>query len=249
MTITIDVKVIILFFIIPTLALVNTASAGITVFDAEAVYEANLSSVNVPTSPKPIEKIFTFNEDALLKHALISVSIPTMPIPIKEIFTFNRDASFNTHLYAVSIPTSPTPIKNIFSHLEEAKTYEALIFPTELINDTTSPLITNVTVTNITNNSATITWTTDEIADSVVNYGIDSEIYTEIESDSLFVLNHTIGLIQLSQGTNYYFDVNSTDRSGNTAESSEYKFSTTGMTNQPLNANGQAKHGKVLSWK
>lgn len=222
------IKVIILFFIfISSLAFVNSTSAGITVIDAEAVYEANLSSVNVPTSPEQTEKIFTFSEEALLIHAFISVSIPTQPVPIKGIFSINEDAAFATTLYAISIPTEPSQIKNIFIHLEEAKAYEALAFPKKLIPDTTSPIITNVTVTNITNNSATITWTTDEIADSVVNYGIDSEIYTEIESDSLFVINHTIALTPLSQGTNYYFVVNSTDRSGNSAESSESRFSTT----------------------
>ncbi|MCK4736811.1 MAG: hypothetical protein KAT65_30430, partial [Methanophagales archaeon] len=192
MAITIDIKAILLFLIfISTIALVNTASAGITVFDAEAIYEANLSSLVIPTEPDPIEKIFTCNEDALLKQALFSVSIPTQPVPIKSIFTFNGDASFTTCLYAVSIPTLPTPIKNIFIHIEDAKAYEALIFPKGLINDTTSPLITNVTVTNITNNSATITWTTDEIANSVLNYSLESGIYTEIESDSLFVINHS----------------------------------------------------------
>lgn len=232
MTITMDVKAIILFFVfISTIALVNTASAGITVINAEAIYEANLSSVNVPTSPEPIEEIFTFNQDALLKHALISVSIPTQPVPIKEIFSINEDASFDTALFAVSIPTAATPIKNIFIHLEDAKAYEALIFPKGLINDTRSPLITNVTVTNITNNSATITWNTDEIADSVVNYGEASRVYTEIASDPLFVINHTIALTPLSPGTNYYFVVNSTDRSDNSAESSEYSFATTGKTN------------------
>ena len=230
MTITIDVKAILLFFIfISTLALVNTASAGITVINAEAIYEANLSSVNVPTSPEPIEEIFTFRAEALLKQALIGVTIPTMPIPIKEIFIVNGDASFSERLYAVSIPTEPSPIKNIFIHLEDAKAYEALAFPEGLILDTTSPVITNVTVTNITNNSATITWTTDEIADSVVNYGDESVIYTGIESDPLFVINRSIALTPLSQGTNYYFVVNSTDRSGNSVESSEYSFSTAGI--------------------
>ena len=221
-------KSILLFLIfISILALVNTASAGITVIDAEAVYEANLSCVNVPTSPEPIEKIFTFNEDAISNQTLIRIGIPTMPIPIKEIFIVNDDAAFSSRLYAVSIPTAPSPIKNIFIHLEEAKAYEALIFPKGLINDTLPPLITNVTVTNITNNSATITWTTDEIANSVVNYGLESVIYREIESDSLFVINHTIAVTQLSPGTNYYFVVNSTDRSGNSAESLESRFTTT----------------------
>jgi len=49
--------------------------------------------------------------------------------------------------------------------------YKMLIFPKELINDTTPPIITNVTVTNITENSETIKWDTDEFADSLVKYG------------------------------------------------------------------------------
>jgi hypothetical protein len=217
-----------LFILVFALAIfVNAASAGITVTDAEAIYKANLSGVVIPTEPHPIEKIFTCNEDALLNQILISVSIPTMPIPIKEIFIVNDEAAFDTALYSVSIPTASSPIKNIFIHLEDAIVYEDLTFPKGLINDTLSPLITNVTVTNLTNNSATITWTTDEIANSVVNYGIESEIYTEIESDPLFVINHSIALTPLSPGTKYHFVVNSTDRSGNSAESSEYRFTTT----------------------
>ncbi|RJS84158.1 hypothetical protein CW713_03050 [Methanophagales archaeon] len=223
------IKAILLFFIfISTLALVNTASTGITITDAEATYEANLSSVSVPTEPIPVKSIFTSNEGALLEQALYSVSIPTQPIPIKGIFIINEDASFDTSLFAVSIPTEPSPIKKIFAHLEEAKAHEELIFPIKLMNDTTSPIITNITVTNITNNSATVKWDTDEIADSVVKYGKASGIYTEIESNPLFVGNHTIALAKLSPGAKYYFVVNSTDRSGNSAESLEYWFDTSG---------------------
>ena len=98
----------------------------------------------------------------------------------------------------------------------------------ELINDTTPPIITNVTVTNITDNSATIKWDTDEVADSFVKYGKTSGIYTESEGDPLFVKNHTIELTGLLPGTCCYFVVNSTDQSGNSNESIEYNFNTTG---------------------
>ena len=222
--------IISLFILVFALAiLVNTASAGITITDAEATYEANLSSVSVPTEPIPVKSIFTFNEEALLKQVLFRVRIPTQPIPIKEIFIINEDAAFDTSLFAVSIPTEPSPIKKIFAHLEDAKAYEDLIFPIKLMNDTTSPIITNITVTNITYNSAMVKWDTNEIADSLVKYGKASGIYTEIERNPLFVGNHTIAVTKLSPGTKYYFIVNSTDRSGNSAESSEYNFTTTGI--------------------
>ena len=106
---------------------------------------------------------------------------------------------------------------------------KSLIFPKELINDTTPPIITNITVTDITDNSATIKWDTDEIANSLVKYGVASGVYTESEEDSLFVKNHIVELTGLSAGTCYYFVANSTDQSGNSAESSEYSFTTSGV--------------------
>ncbi|NQE46362.1 hypothetical protein C5S31_10110 [ANME-1 cluster archaeon GoMg2] len=106
--------------------------------------------------------------------------------------------------------------------------YEALAFPKELINDTTSPIITNVIATEITNNSATLKWDTNEIADSLVKYGNVSGFYAESEGYSLFVTKHTIELTGLLPGTCYYFVVNSTDQSGNLKESIEYGFSTIG---------------------
>ncbi len=99
------------------------------------------------------------------------------------------------------------------------------VFPVALFNDTEQPVITNVTATNITDKSATIKWTTDEIATSLVKYGKTLGIYTESKEESR-VINHTIDLTGLLPDTCYYFVVNSTDRSGNSAESSEFNFNT-----------------------
>jgi hypothetical protein len=99
-----------------------------------------------------------------------------------------------------------------------------LIFPKELINDILPPVITDISVINLTNNSATITWRTDEFADSTVKYGENSTAYTETCIDVLFVKEHEITLTGLLPDTTYYFLVNSTDQSGNSAESSEYSF-------------------------
>ncbi len=101
-------------------------------------------------------------------------------------------------------------------------------FPVALFNDTEPPVITNVTATNITDKSATIKWTTDEIATSLVKYGKTLGIYTESKEESR-VINHTIDLTGLLPGTRYYFVVNSTDRSGNSVESSEFNFNTSGV--------------------
>jgi hypothetical protein len=155
---------LVLIFIAFTI-LVNSASAGITITDAEAIYEVNLSGVRVPAEPIPVKTIFSSHTEAIFKQHLNDVSIPTLPLPIKEIFIFNGEATSNKNLYTVSISTAPSPLKELFIHLEEAKTYDRLIFPKELFDDTTLPIITNVTATNITDNLAAITWNTDEVAD------------------------------------------------------------------------------------
>jgi hypothetical protein len=70
---------------------------------------------------------------------------------------------------------------------------------------------------------------TDEFADSVVNYGVNSTVYTATSTDNLYVKEHRIALAGLSSGTTYYFVVKSTDRSGNSAVSmEEYTFTTEG---------------------
>ena len=122
--------------------------------------------------------------------------------------------------------TKEVPKRRLIIEYAESNSYIPLVFPIELMNDTMPPVIANVSVVNVTNNSAVITWRTDEFADSVVKYGENSTVYTKTCKDELFVKEHEIALTGLSPRTTYYFVVNSTDRSGNSAESVEYWFDT-----------------------
>jgi hypothetical protein len=92
--------------------------------------------------------------------------------------------------------------------------------------DTTPPVITDVANETPTSGSVTITWTTDEVSDSLVKYGIDSDNYTDEVSDATMTTSHAVQLSGLDPDTTYYFVVNSTDASNNGAESSEYSFVT-----------------------
>jgi len=82
--------------------------------------------------------------------------------------------------------------------------------------DTTAPVISNVASTDITDATATITWTTDEPSDSVVNYGTTTAL-GNTTSNSNMVTSHSIMLTDLLPNTTYYFEVQSTDASDNTA--------------------------------
>ena len=120
------------------------------------------------------------------------------------------------------------PEQRLIVGYAELNVYLPLVYPKELMNDTIPPVITDVAVLNITSNSAAITWLTDEFADSIVNYGVSSTVYTATSTDYLYVKAHRIALAGLSSGTTYYFVVKSTDRSGNSAMSMEYTFTTEG---------------------
>ncbi len=98
--------------------------------------------------------------------------------------------------------------------------------------DTTPPTISNVDVTNITSDSAVITWTTDEPATSKVYYGTTTS-YGNTAYDGSYVTSHSITLTGLSAGTTYHFMVESTDQAGNTAQSSDYTFTTQEEEPQP----------------
>jgi hypothetical protein len=115
-----------------------------------------------------------------------------------------------------------------------------------VIVDNTLPTITNVSAISITPNSATITWDTDEPSDSIVKYGTESGNYTMQKYDPENVTAHRITLTGLLPNTTYYYVVNSTDPSGNTNESSEHYFNTTGMMCGDVNCDGAADMSDVI---
>jgi hypothetical protein len=99
--------------------------------------------------------------------------------------------------------------------------------------DTFPPAISNVQSTPAPT-SATITWETDEPANSLVKYGTQPGIYPESETYPAYVTQHSITLTGLLNSTTYYFVVNSTDQSGNSAQSSEQSFTTIEITDLAL---------------
>jgi phosphatidylserine/phosphatidylglycerophosphate/cardiolipin synthase-like enzyme len=83
------------------------------------------------------------------------------------------------------------------------------------------PLLSQITYTNIENNSVTITWTTSEAADSKVRWMVsDSNYQNIIYTDSVYnptlVVSHSITLNNLRPGLLYNFKVTSANTSGST---------------------------------
>ncbi len=97
---------------------------------------------------------------------------------------------------------------------------------------TTSPSlsISNVQVSNITKNSATITWITSVPSGSEVDYSKNSGMLanqTTPLSSTTLVTSHQIVLANLSANTKYYYYVASKDSINNKVTSTNQSFSTT----------------------
>jgi hypothetical protein len=88
-------------------------------------------------------------------------------------------------------------------------------FTTLALPDTTPPVISEVAVSEVTESSATIIWTTDEPATSQVEYGETPTYGLVTDLDESLVTNHSIRLDGLNTDTTYYFSVKSKDASGN----------------------------------
>lgn len=88
--------------------------------------------------------------------------------------------------------------------------------------DTTPPDISNVQIEDVGESSVTVTWETDEDADSLINYGL-KEDYGIIRIPGTDKVQHSITLDGLEAGRVYHFRVVSSDDSGNQGISADYQ--------------------------
>ena len=123
-------------------------------------------------------------------------------------------------------------VKSTDDNNNKAKECE-FTFTTEAMppSDQTPPAISNIGAESITVNSATIVWTTDEIANSQVEYGT-TESYGMITTlDATLNINHVVTLSGLAANTVYHFRILSADGSDNKITSADYQFSTLAGSN------------------
>lgn len=102
--------------------------------------------------------------------------------------------------------------------------------------DQNAPQISNVQITGVTEGAVTITWNTDENADSLVNYGLQPD-YGILRKPVADRKAHTMTLENLEPGRVYYFRVVSADPNGNQGISADYRVQTSGTSG---NGEGQS---------
>jgi len=92
--------------------------------------------------------------------------------------------------------------------------------------DTIPPRISDVLLSNPTEASIDISWKTQELSDSQVEYWASPSNFTPLDTE--MVINHIVRITDLNPGTAYYYRAMSKDSSGNLAVSDEHTFTTLG---------------------
>lgn len=110
--------------------------------------------------------------------------------------------------------------------------------PSEIINvqmgpsgggDNTPPgVVGEIVVSNISNNEATVSWATDELATSSIFYDVHRENQHGLVTVVTTTLDHQINLTGLVSCTTYFFVVGGEDESGNSYTSTVENFETSG---------------------
>jgi len=209
----------------------NYKSATVTV-TAGHVVDANLDFSNDPTPPV-ISGVSTTN----LRPYSVDIKWNT------DDFSTSQVDYGTTTAYGMTTPLDGATVQSHTVSLDALRPGQLYHFRVRSVNcsglesvsgdytfttfsDTTAPAITNVSVSGITENSAVVTWTTDDYSTSMVQYGLTSAYSQSTDEDTTPVTDHSVLLSNLTPNTVYHFRVKSTNIASLTAYSSDYTFMT-----------------------
>jgi hypothetical protein len=96
------------------------------------------------------------------------------------------------------------------------------------MNDLTPPIISAISASQITSNNATISWTTDDLSDSQVEYGTTAGYGQATTLNASMTTSHSVRITGLAVSTIHHYRVKSRNSAGNLTTSGDYNFTTSG---------------------
>ena len=177
-----------------------------------------------------------------------------------QLLDIRSDSDFNSsHSITLTNLTASTTYYYTASSTDQSNNGPATSavqeFTTDATPDLSAPSITSDITFAITDSEALIIWSTDELSDSAVRYGLTSGALDFNTGDSKDVLDHGVNLTNLQPATTYTFQVESIDRAGNgPTKGSELSFTTlaqgeSAKIDAPTALAATAGNGAVqLSW-
>ncbi len=125
-----------------------------------------------------------------------------------------------------------------FSFLRAEMRSEHYIIFENVLHTFDGPTISNVNHSNITDSTVTITWETDAISNSFVEYSTNSNLSNSKEqgTDIKNYTSHSVTLTGLNSNTTYYYRVKSERLEGGESVSDIYSFAT--LASEEINISG-----------
>jgi len=171
-----------------------------------------------------------------------AITLNTLASSTKYYFNIiSKDASLNT---ATSTEESFTTLEKLTDETtvqarEEAARAEGVTSGRSnasggggmLIIDKTDkipPVISEIKISDISSNSAIVSWTTNENSDSYVEFGLSTD-YKQTDGSRARVTNHKVSLDGLLPDNTYHYKLSSVDADGNMSESMDATFTTISM--------------------
>lgn len=203
--------------------LTNFISYFTTIIDSVPPVINSLSAGSITTTGVTLS--VTTNEGASCSYAATDSAYASMT-------AFDAPNTGTAHTVAITGLTSSTGYDYYVrcadtSTQVNTMTTSAHVSFTTAVADVMAPTITNIQTPSISQTGATVTWTTDEVATSRIEYGVTSAYgsFTTVDA-SADTISHSVAFTGLSAGTTYHFRVLSADAASNAGVSVDGTFTT-----------------------
>jgi len=133
-------------------------------------------------------------------------------------------APFSYSLNTTTLTNATHSITAIASNAAAQTTTSAAVSIT--VANLAPPVISNVSVSNVTSSTASISWTTDQPSSSQVDYGTTTNYGSSTPLNPTLVTSHSASLTALTPSTTYHFIVLSQDSNPTVSASSDATFTT-----------------------
>lgn len=220
-----------------TSAVISACSAAVSPHVFKTNFSGNLTFTvtnNAPTAAAVWIKVTASSADYEILSGSASGWSTNLVSPTEIVFQSGSLAPASSVNLAVTVQTGPSQVTsaNWPVQASDAAGGAGAVScsgntAVAISNDTTPPVISTITASSITASSATVSWTTDEASTSEVDYGTTTS-YGSNKSDASLVTSHALNLTGLLAGTTYHYIVKSSDAVGNSRQSADSTFQTSG---------------------
>ncbi len=210
------------------MSVANSANASTTAnFDYFSITQGSADttpptvSITAPADNSTVSGNLTVSADATDDVAVAGVQF--------KVDGFNIGSEVTTPPYSISLDT--TALVNgphvLTAVARDTSNNTATSAPINITVNNPALVISNVTVGNVTSNSAAVAWNTNQPANSQVDYGTTTSYGQSTTLDSTLVTTHAQTISGLQPNTTYHFRARSRNSSGTLALSGDFTFTTT----------------------